>query len=213
MRIWACLHCPWSIAQNLTLHHTNIPNHNNFYSRLVATCKKIEVDYFAKKAEQSNDSVDAKPVDKIAEKKKVEILDMFESDDSMKNELIDQKLKDEDQLHGDWENEQLKIVEDYDSNDVPDEETSNERTETLDTSCDASSKVEYISDSETVHNKSTSSSNQSMDFMYGLGMDSKASEKGNNSAKKRPILTDACNEQAKKPKTVIDMEIGDELGD
>lgn len=179
----------------------------------MATCKKIEVDYFSKKAEQSNDSVDAKPIDKIADKKKVEILDMFESDDSMKNELIDQKLKDEDQMHGDWENEQLKIVEDYDSNGVPDAETSNEQIESLDTSCDTSSKVEYISDSETVHNKSTSSSNLSMDFMYGLEMNSKASEKGNILAKKRPILTDASNEQAKKPKTIVDMETGDELGD
>lgn len=72
---------------------------------MVATCKKIEVDYFAKKTEHHRGNIGASPNRKI-----VEI-------SPHKNNL--------EELHGQWEKEKLKIVEDYDSTDLSSNDSSN----------------------------------------------------------------------------------------
>ncbi|XP_055305964.1 uncharacterized protein LOC129570401 [Sitodiplosis mosellana] len=192
---------------------------SNFFDylnyRLVATCKKIEVDYFAKKAERPTDTVDAKQSIKSDDKKLIEILDVKESKNGqVKDEMIDQKLRDEEELHGEWENEQLKIVEDYDSNSIPDAEISTDQS-SLDTSGETKlSKAEATSDSEKSHDKSSSSSNRSMDSIYGVGseLEYQAEEK-ENLGEKRPNSVDHGKEQAKKHKTSADSMSKEDLED
>lgn len=97
----------------------------------MATCKKIEVDYFAKRAAADQQPNELPNVDSVAENEASigydygsPIIipstddDNDDNDDDGTEEKTVQKIeeeKHEESLHGAWEKEQLKIVEDYDT--------------------------------------------------------------------------------------------------
>lgn len=208
---------------------------------LVATCKKIEVDYFAKKAERPNDTADAKPngsgnqkTIKSVVKETIDTVDAAEpTNDQAKNVLNLSKLEDiqeedeeemevkenkkEEKTEGNLEDnatlvvEQLKIVEDYDSNSIPDED---EGCRSVDTSCDSYetglSRADVASDSE--HKKSSSSSNFSMDSIYGVNSELDFEERMENLGKKRPNSADDNDAKTKKHKNDNDSMNEDDLG-
>ena len=108
----------------------------------------------------------------------------------------------------------MKIVEDYDSNSIPDVEVS---CGSLDTICDSYetglSKVDVASDSEQSHNKSSSSSNYSMDSIYGVDSEQDSQEGKENLSKKRPNSADHSEAKAKKHKSDDDSMNEDDLGE
>lgn len=165
----------------------------------MATCKKIEVDYFAKKAERPNDSIDVILNDD--KRKTIEILDTTGSINDQGNNAIDQNLDDEDELHGEWEKEQLRIVEDYHSNSSLDAISSNEQCDSLEVKSESSTvKQNITSGSDKSHNTSNSS-NRSMGLMYSseTDVDYNAAKKTNLS-RKRSKSPDDSKAQSKKHK-------------
>lgn len=148
------------------------------YFRLVATCKKLEVDYFANKVNHRPDGSET------GQNCSKNVIENDDDDDEMncsancdKNEnaketasiaqidTIEPKVvkqedeEKEDDLHGDWEKEQLKIVEDYESSDI-----SQSANDTLNSSIDETVEkvMERSSDNKKSLNLDKSSSSDLM---------------------------------------------------
>ncbi|XP_031631950.1 uncharacterized protein LOC116346157 [Contarinia nasturtii] len=100
-------------------HDVNLMTHFFDYIsyRLVATCKKVEVDFFTKMDEQPVDSpkADPRPDMPIGFDGMPKTPSVVGIDETITHIGKEEENDDEENDDGDWEMEELKIVEDYDS--------------------------------------------------------------------------------------------------